>query len=82
LVNEDVLRAEQDRLQSEEKQARVLLEQARLQVEDIATRLEEVLEQTRTPHETYRHGNSLERRLLNQTFFMWAPGEYWATCAG
>ena len=70
LVTDTVLAREQQRLETERGEAETLLDAARLQAEDIDCTLEEALDKTRTPHATYLASTPLERRLLNQTFFL------------
>jgi site-specific DNA recombinase len=69
LVSDEVLATEQHRLEGEKLQAKRLLEAAELHAKDIESALDGALAKTRTPHATYLASTSLERRLLNQTFF-------------
>ena len=69
LVSEDVLAAEQQRLETEKRQAQHLLETAQLHAQDVEDALDGALTKAKTPHATYLASSPLERRLLNQTFF-------------
>lgn len=69
LVSDEVLAAEQQRLDQEKANAREMQATAEAQALDVEGTLAEALERTRTPHETYQASGHLERRLLNQTFF-------------
>jgi site-specific DNA recombinase len=65
LVSDEVLAREQDRLESERKRAEALLTKAHLHAKDLDASLEDALAKTRTPYDTYRTSNLLERRLPN-----------------
>ncbi len=69
LVSNEVLAREQERLAAEQQQADHLLRLAKLNAEDVEASLRDALAKTTTPHATYVASDSLERRLLNQTFF-------------
>jgi site-specific DNA recombinase len=69
LVSNEVLATEQQRLENEKLGAQRLLDAAELNASDIETALDGALAKTNTPHATYVASTSLERRLLNQTFF-------------
>jgi site-specific DNA recombinase len=69
IVDDEVLAAEQQRLEQEKAKAHEMQAAAEAQALDVETTLAEALERTKTPHETYAASEHLERRLLNQTFF-------------
>jgi site-specific DNA recombinase len=69
LVSDEVLESEQRRLEGEKLQAQTLLDTAQMHARDIESALDGALAKTKTPHATYLASTSLERRLLNQTFF-------------
>ncbi len=69
LVTDEVLAAEQQRLDTEKLQAQRLLDAAELHARDIESALDGALATARTPRSTYLVSTPLERRLLNQTFF-------------
>jgi site-specific DNA recombinase len=69
LVSDEVLAAEQQRLESDKRQSQHMLKAAEVQALDVETALDATLATTKTPHATYLASAPLERRLLNQTFF-------------
>ena len=69
LASDEVLAAEQQRLEREKAQADEMRAAAETQALDVESTLAEALDKTKTPHATYSASRPLERRLLNQTFF-------------
>jgi hypothetical protein len=69
LVSDEVLAAEQQRLEQEKAQAHEMQGAAEAQALDIESALMEALDKTKNPRERYEACPPLERRLLNQAFF-------------
>ena len=69
-VSDEVLVAEQERIETERAQARKLVEAASHEAEDVFEALDEILRLIGPDcHETYLHSDPQTRRLLNQAIF-------------
>jgi DNA invertase Pin-like site-specific DNA recombinase len=69
LASEQVLKREQDRLESERRAAEGALAAASVHTEDVEERAAEAVRMAASPHAIYTASSPLERRMLNQTFF-------------
>jgi site-specific DNA recombinase len=68
-VSEEVLQAEQQRIEAERTQARRLIEGASLEAEDILEALDDALVIVSDCHKTYLAGDATLRRMMNQAIF-------------
>jgi site-specific DNA recombinase len=68
-VSEEVLQAEQQRIEAERSQARRLIEGASLEAEDIIEALDDALVIVSGCHKTYLAGDATLRRMMNQAIF-------------
>ena len=68
-VTTDVFDREQDKLKEERRAAKRLQDTAVAELEDIQQALDLALSRVSNPHEVYRDGTELERRILNRAIF-------------
>jgi site-specific DNA recombinase len=68
-VSEEVLQAEQIRIESERTQAERLVKAASHEASDVLDALDDALTIVGRCHETYREASPMLRRLMNQTLF-------------